>query len=148
MIGGVHRSTGRFNRRSVVLVGGANLVLGTLGFIPGLTTDIDQLRLAGSESQALIGGVFQTSVLLNAVHLSLGIWAVLAAKRERSAQEYLIANGVISLSVHILDHSSVVELTALNTAARWLHVVLAALTITLALISTSHHRVGPPPPNH
>lgn len=139
MIGDIRRSTGRFSQRSVLLVGGANLVLGTLGFVPGVTTGIGALRLFGPASQALIMGVFQTSILLNTIHLALGIWAVIAAREERSAREYLIAGVVIYLTVPSIAGTSVAGLIALNPAARWLHLGFAVLIIALAIISTSHH---------
>lgn len=46
-----------------VVAGVVFLAVGVLGFIPGVTTDFDTLTFAGAESEAMLLGVFQVSVL-------------------------------------------------------------------------------------
>ncbi|MFC0623309.1 DUF4383 domain-containing protein [Kribbella deserti] len=136
------RSKGRFVQELALWIGGANLTLGVFGFVPGLTLNFDELRFFGAESKALIIGVFRTSILLNSVHLILGVWAIIAAKEERRSREYLVVSGVIYLGMYFLGDSSLANLVALNAAARWLHLVLAGLTITAVVVSIGqHHRV-------
>ena len=48
------------------------LLIGVAGFIPGITSNYDQLQFAGHQSGALLLGVFQVSVLHNIVHLLFG----------------------------------------------------------------------------
>src|SRR5206468_11183879 len=52
---------------AVVLV-----VLGVLGFVPGITRHHDQLHVWKAGSRAQLFGVFEVSILLNAVHLATG----------------------------------------------------------------------------
>ena len=55
------------------------LLVGILGFIPGITTNYDSLGAAGHESGALLLGVFQVSVRHDIVHLLFGAAGLLVA---------------------------------------------------------------------
>jgi len=66
------------------------LAVGILGFIPGITANYGSLGLAGHESEALLLGIFQVSVLHNIVHILFGIAGTLTA-RTRSGQRPLRA---------------------------------------------------------
>ena len=46
---------------AAVIIAAAFLVVGVLGFIPGVTTHLDQLRVAGHHSGAMLFGVFAVS---------------------------------------------------------------------------------------
>ena len=48
------------------------LLVGVLGFIPGITSDYGSMTFAGHDSQAKLLGIFQVSVLHNIVHLLFG----------------------------------------------------------------------------
>lgn len=64
--------------QSVALaVGVVFLLVGILGFIPGITSNYDDLKFAGQGSDARLLGLFDTSVLHNVVHLLFGVanWA-------------------------------------------------------------------------
>ena len=54
---------------AALVVGAIFLLVGVLGFIPGVTTDYDMLAWAGHESHAQLFGIFTVSVLHNIVHL-------------------------------------------------------------------------------
>lgn len=56
------------------------LVVGIAGFIPGLTTNFDQLSFAGHHSMAMLLGLFTVSVLHNIVHLLFGIAGLALAR--------------------------------------------------------------------
>ena len=58
---------------AAVLVAAAFLVIGVLGFVPGVTTHLDQLQWAGHHSGAELFGVFEVSVLHNLMHLAFGV---------------------------------------------------------------------------
>ena len=49
-----------------LLVGMAFLVIGIVGFIPGITSNYDELKFAGHNSDAQLLGIFDTSVLVSA----------------------------------------------------------------------------------
>lgn len=76
------------------LFGVVFVLVGVLGFVPGITTNLDELRFSGHESGAELLGLFQMSVLLNLAHLLFGL-GILAAQRHRSALQYLLVAGVL-----------------------------------------------------
>ena len=51
----------------------AFLLVGIAGFIPGITSNFDDIAFAGDGSDAEIFGLFQTSILHNIVHLLFGV---------------------------------------------------------------------------
>ena len=54
-------------------VGATFLLVGILGFIPGITTDYDTMAFAGPDSDAKLLGIFEVSILHNIVHLLYGV---------------------------------------------------------------------------
>ena len=77
-----------------LLWGVAFLLAGILGFIPGITSNYDELEFAGPDSRAVLLGLFQVSILHNIVHLLFGV-GILMARRHDSALTYLLGSGVI-----------------------------------------------------
>jgi Domain of unknown function (DUF4383) len=78
-----------------MLFGIVFLVVGILGFIPGITTNYDDLSFAGSDSDAELLGIFQVSVLHNIVHALFGIAGLALARTFEGARTYLLGSGVI-----------------------------------------------------
>src|SRR5688572_33048301 len=84
------------------------LLVGILGFIPGITEDAPG-SFAGEDSEGSIFGVFQTGVLHNLAHLAFGI-GILAARRHATALQYLLFGGIAYAGLFllgILDRKSV-----------------------------------------
>ncbi|GII86876.1 membrane protein [Sphaerisporangium siamense] len=119
------------------------LLVGVLGFIPGITTDYDTLRFAGHHSDAMLLGVFQVSVLHNIVHLAFGVAGVVLSRTWEGARNFLIAGGIVYglLWIYglIVDHDSDANLVPLNTPDNWLHLVLAVGMIGLGLLLSRRH---------
>jgi hypothetical protein len=115
------------------------LLVGVLGFVPGITTDYDQLSFAGHDSMAMLLGVFMVSVLHNIVHLLFGIVGLAAARTARGAKLFLIAGGVVYLVLWlyglVIDHGSDANFVPLNNADNWLHLVLGVGMIALGLLT-------------
>jgi uncharacterized protein DUF4383 len=115
------------------------LIVGIGGFIPGLTTDYDQLSFAGHHSMAKLLGVFMVSILHNIVHLLFGIAGLALARNPRSARAFLIGGGVIYLVLWLygllIDHDSAANFVPVNTADNWLHLGLAVAMIALGLLT-------------
>jgi hypothetical protein len=114
----------------VALASGALfLVVGVLGFVPGITTDYSELAFAGHESDALLLGIFQVSILHNIVHLLFGVAGILAARTIRDSRAFLIGGGVVYLLLTVygvaIDRASDANFVPINTADNWLHLVLA-----------------------
>ena len=105
------------------------LLVGVAGFIPGVTTDYDQLRLLGVDSRAELLGLFRVSVLHNVVHVLFGV-GILAAARPSSARAYLLgggfAYGLVVVYGAVVDHQSEANFLPVNGADNLLHTVLTA----------------------
>src|SRR4051794_27197156 len=71
------------------------VLVGILGFVPGITTNYDQLAAAGHHSGALLLGVFAVSVLHNIVHLAFGVVGFLLARTAAGARNFLIWGGAV-----------------------------------------------------
>ncbi|MDH2424416.1 DUF4383 domain-containing protein [Sphaerisporangium sp. TRM90804] len=128
------------------------LVLGVLGFIPGVTTDYGAMRFAGPGSDAHLLGVFQVSVLHNIVHLLLGVAGVALARTWTGARNYLIWGGVITLLLWIygmlVGRESAANFVPMNAADNWLHFVMGIVMVALGVLLTrrtasSRSRVTP-----
>ena len=115
-------------RTVTLIVGVVFLLVGVLGFIPGITTNFDTITFAGHNSQAKLLGLFQVSILHNIVHLLFGVVGVAAARTAAASRSYLIVGGVIYLVLWIyglvIDKSSGANFVPLNNADNWLHLVL------------------------
>jgi hypothetical protein len=101
------------------------LLVGILGFIPGITTS-DQMLL----------GIFHVNALHNIVHLvsgAAGLWA--AKSGMKSAKMYFQVFGVIYALVAVLGFvygdEAILGLVTNNTADTWLHVVIAVVSLYL-----------------
>lgn len=113
------------------------LVVGILGFVPGVTTDFDTMTFAGHESEAMLLGAFQVSVLHNAVHLLFGVVGLVLARTATAARGYLIGGGIVYLALWIygavIDHDTSANFVPVNMADQWLHLGLAALMVLLGI---------------
>ncbi|MFD4675844.1 DUF4383 domain-containing protein [Lentzea sp. NPDC058450] len=120
-------------------VGAVFLLVGMLGFIPGVTTNYDQLSVAGHHEGALLLGVFAVSVLHNVVHIAFGVAGLLMAGNARRAAIYLIGGGAIYLVLWlygiVIDHDSAANFVPVNTADNWLHLGLGVGMVTLGLLT-------------
>jgi type II secretory pathway component PulF len=105
------------------------LLVGVLGFIPGVTTEYDGMTFAGNESTAMLLGVFHVSILHNAVHLLFGIVGLALARTVPGAGGFLIGGGAVYLVLWLyglfIDQNSAANFVPVNAADNWLHLFLA-----------------------
>ncbi|MDT7805053.1 MAG: hypothetical protein QOI78_8486 [Actinomycetota bacterium] len=124
---------------TAMVVSAVFLLVGVLGFVPGVTTDYDQLGFAGHDSMAMLLGLFMVSVLHNIVHLLFGIVGLAAARTARGARLFLVAGGVVYLVLWLygllIDHGSDANFVPVNTADNWLHLGLGVGMIALGLVT-------------
>ncbi|MDF2707148.1 MAG: hypothetical protein K0R62_2800 [Nonomuraea muscovyensis] len=123
---------------AALVVGAVFLLVGVLGFIPGITTGYGDMSFAGHRSGAMLLGVFQVSILHNIVHLLFGVAGILMARTWSAARAYLIGGGVIYLLLWLygllIDKDSAANFVPVNVADDWLHFVLGVGMVALGFL--------------
>jgi arginine exporter protein ArgO len=124
-------------QRAAQAMGVVFLLVGILGFIPGITSDYNTMMFAGHESEAKLLGIFQVSILHNIVHLLFGVAGLAMAKTVSGARNYLLGGGIIYAILWIyglvIGQDSAANFVPVNSADNWLHLLLAVAMIALAL---------------
>lgn len=125
-------------QKAAMAVGAVFLLVGVLGFIPGITSNYDTMQFAGHESEAMLLGLFQVSILHNIVHLLYGVAGLALARTWSGARNYLIGGGAIYLVLWIygllIDEESGANFVPLNNADDWLHFFLGVGMIALGVL--------------
>jgi arginine exporter protein ArgO len=120
------------------IVGAVFLLVGILGFIPGITSDYSTMSFASHDSEAKLLGIFQVSILHNIVHLLFGVAGLAMARAASTARSYLIGGGVIYLVLWLyglfIDKESSANFVPVNSADDWLHFVLGVGMVVLGVL--------------
>jgi hypothetical protein len=126
------------------------LLVGILGFVPGITTHYDDLSFAGHMSEAKLIGIFQVSVLHNLIHVAYGVAGLALASRPRAAALYLLVGGIVYGVVWVygmaVGMDSDANFVPLNTADNWLHFLLFVAMVVLGVVGLrrlQHRGRGP-----
>jgi hypothetical protein len=133
------RSTGQRTKlqNSALAAGVALVLVGLLGFVPGITSGTDKLAFFGQQSGAMLFGVFQVSVLHNLLHLATGVAGLFMARLAMQARTFLIGAGVAYLGLWIfglcIPPDSPLNAVPFNSADNWLHVVFGFGFIALGV---------------
>ena len=90
-------------QKAARFVGIAFLLVGILGFIPGVTSNYGDMKFAGNTSDAELLGLFQVSILHNLVHLAFGVVGLALSRTWEGARNFLIGGGVVYLLLGIYD---------------------------------------------
>ncbi|ABM15539.1 MULTISPECIES: DUF4383 domain-containing protein [Mycolicibacterium] len=128
---------------AAMIVAAALAVIGVLGFIPGVTSGLDQLTWFGQHSGARLFGVFAVSAVLNITHLVVGAAGFFFARSYAGARAYLLVGGLLYLGLWLygvlVEFGSDAHVIPLNAASNWLHVGLGAVMTLLAVTLAGQH---------
>ena len=131
-------------RSAALLFGVAFLLVGVLGFIPGITAGYADLRFAGPHSGARLFGLFTVSVLHNLVHVAFGVLGVLASRANGGSRAFLMIGGGVYILLFVfglaMDHDSPANFIPIDNADDWLHLGLGLAMIAAGLATTALDR--------
>jgi hypothetical protein len=123
-----------------MLMGVLFVVVGILGFIPGITTSYDELKFAGHNSDAQLFGIFDTSILHSIVHMLFGIAGIALARTIDGARTYLTGGGLIYLVLFaygaIWHGETGTNWIPVNWADNILHLALGAGMVVIGVALT------------
>jgi len=109
------------------------VVVGILGFVPGITTQYSELMFLGPDSHAMFLGLFQVSMLLNIVQLAIGATGWAMSRTEHGARNFLLGAGALYIVLAIFGLSvgvdSAANFLSFNMADNWAHLVLGVAMI-------------------
>lgn len=118
-------------KRFTLIAGVVFVVIGILGFIPGVTTapHVHDPNLSIEASYGRLLGIFPVNVLHNLVHLALGVWALSVYKNYANAKNYCkissVIYGVLAVAGLIPGLNTMFGLVPIHSHDVWLHAVLA-----------------------
>jgi len=127
-------------------VAAAFVLIGVLGFVPGVTTHYGELVFAGHHSKAKLFGVFQVSILHNLLHLVFGLVGLGLARRVGGARLFLAGGGAVYLVIWLygfgVDRESYANFVPFNDADNWLHLFLGFGMLVLGLLLSKEAGTG------
>ena len=113
-----------------VVFGVVFLIIGVLGFVPGVTTD------------HMLLGIFHVNAAHNVVHLLSGAVALFCGMSSTAASRmyfriFGVIYGLVAVMGFMVGDGMLLGLISNNTADTWLHVVIAAVSLVLGFMPAS-----------
>lgn len=128
---------------AAMIVAGVLTAIGILGFVPGVTTDLDKVSWIGQDSYARLFGTFAVCIVLNVIHVVVGLAGFYFAKSYARSRAYLLGGGAIYLGLWLygilVDYGSDAHVIPLNSATNLLHLGLGAVMALLAVTLAGQH---------
>lgn len=119
--------------------GACLLVLGMLGFVPGVTEHYGALAFAGRSARAELFGLFRVSILHNLVQVTLGVTGLALGRTRRGARLFLLTAGLVYSALWIygvaVDETGSANVIPVNGADKWLHLSLAVALLAAAVVA-------------
>lgn len=132
-------------RSAAMGMGVVFLLLGVLGFIPGITSQYGGMAFAAG-SEAMLLGMFQVSILLNLIYLAVGAAGAFMSRDTRGARNFLLGSGALFLVMWIygmvINLESAANFLSFNAAGNWLHLILGIVAAALGAVYMARHRGG------
>lgn len=100
------------------------VLIGILGFVPGVTND------------NMLLGIFHVNAVHNLIHLLSGVAALVASKNDAYAQLYFRIFGAVYAVVALvgwIQGDTVLGIIPVNMADNWLHTLLAVSILGIGL---------------
>ena len=129
-------------RSAAMGMGVVFLLVGILGFIPGITTQYGSMAFA-SGSEAMLLGAFQVSVLLNLLYLAMGAAGVWMSRGVLSARNFLLGSGAVLLVMWLyglIVGTSAANILSTNASTNWLNLILGVVAVGLGAAYAMRHR--------
>ncbi|MBA3365491.1 MAG: DUF4383 domain-containing protein [Actinobacteria bacterium] len=124
-------------QRAAQLFGIIFLIVGIAGFIPGITTDYDELTAFDHEGAQVLGFI-GVNILENIVHLLYGVAGLALARTWDGSRNYFIGGGLIYLVLWlyglVIDKDSSANFLGMNSASDWLHFVLGVAMVGIGVL--------------
>jgi hypothetical protein len=121
------------------------LIVGVMGFIPGITTHYRDMAFASLDSHAKLVGLLPVSVLHNLTHLLFGVAGVAGARHVRTARAYFLASGAAYAIIWLFGLVTDAGSGPLRGADDRLHLALAVLMLGLGLVFSRERSPGTRP---
>lgn len=122
------------------------VLLGVLGFIPGVTTHYGDLTFAGHHTETKLLGLFQVSILHNLLHLLFGLVGLVLARRLAGARLFLAGGGAVYLGLWLygfaIDRETAANFVPVNDADNWLHLFLGFGMLAVGLLLSNDVGTG------
>jgi hypothetical protein len=135
-------------QKAARLVGIVFLLVGVLGFIPGITQNFEDIKFAGHNSDAELLGIFQVSILHNIVHLLFGVAGLALSRTWDGAKRFFLGGGVLYLVLFlygvVTSQRSGANFVPMNKEDDILHLGLGLGMIGLGLALSRERRVDEP----
>jgi hypothetical protein len=117
------------------LAGVSFLLIGILGFLPGITTHYGSMSFVGHGSGARLLGVFQVSILHNLVHLAFGVAGLVLAKTADGARKFLLGGGAVYLALWVIGLVGAAEWIPSSTPDNWAHFAFGVALVGLGVVA-------------
>jgi hypothetical protein len=115
-------------KSAAILFGIVFLAVGILGFVPGVTTDVNGMPM--------LLGIFHVNAAHNFVHIASGVVFLLCGMAGPGPSRMFfkifgIVYALVAVMGFVVGNSMILGLISNNTADTWLHVVLALVMLYL-----------------